>query len=228
MQLQVNQLSFSFGSRCIFSDVSFIAKSGEIWHIQGDNGCGKSTLLQSILGLLHPSKGSCKITDAQQIERDIRTVSSFVPPDANGLWGSLSALENLHYWTALQRPSNEAKFADLTKLLADWGIRGVLAQQVLRVDRFSTGMKRRLCFARLFQLDTWLWVLDEPLFGLDSSGTALVIQAIKAHLEQGGACLLVTHDAGPFGALPIKSLALADFKPSSSSATLATFATGLP
>lgn len=213
MQLQVDELSFSYGSRPIFTNVSFTAKSGELWHIQGDNGCGKSTLLLTILGMLQPNHGHCRIVDNTNKAHDIRAQASFVPPDANGLWGSLSALENLQYWSELQRPGTKAPLKELSEHLNAWGIQGVLTQQVLRVDRFSTGMKRRLCFARLLQLKTWLWILDEPLFGLDHKGTTQVTKAIQAHLTAGGACLLVTHDPKPFQDLTLNPLVLDQYKP---------------
>jgi len=73
-----------------------------------------------------------------------------------------------------------------------------LIRQGLEVGKFSTGMKRRLALARLSLSQTKIWLLDEPLFGLDQKAIEVLIDSLQQHRDAGGAVLMISHDLAPF------------------------------
>ena len=79
------------------------------------------------------------------------------------------------------------------------------------VRYLSTGQKKRAAFARLIAQNASIWLLDEPLNGLDSSGTELVEQLVREHCAIGGTTLAASHQSItlPGG----KSIAIEDFAP---------------
>lgn len=186
--LKVENLTFSFKNRPLFTNLSFNVKSGSLVRIAGPNGSGKSTLLALITGLISGAKGSIEFEGS----RDFRSWTSWMAADANGLITSLSATANLQFWLELRHPSfNRDRIA---AALSDWGLTGEWIQSRLPVTRFSTGMRRRLSLARLELEGSKLWLLDEPLFGLDESACHKFRMALQRHLTNGGAAIVVTHD----------------------------------
>jgi heme exporter protein A len=69
-------------------------------------------------------------------------------------------------------------------------------------------MKRRLSLARLQLESTKLWILDEPLFGLDDAACTQFKTMLSRHTTSGGAAIIVTHDARLFDGLPYQSVAV--------------------
>jgi len=161
--LRVKNLTFAFKNRPLFQNISFDVKAGQLTRLAGSNGSGKSTLLGLITGLISGAEDSVSYTG----DNDFREWTSWIAPDANGLIPTMSATANLSFWLELRGLSSDV--AKLRETLTAWGLSGDWVQSSLPVARFSTGMKRRLALARLLLEDTKLWLLDEPLFGLDDA-----------------------------------------------------------
>lgn len=186
--LTVRKLGFAFGSRPLFRDVSFAVTSGQLVRIAGPNGSGKSTLLSLVAGLMDGAVG----TIDYEGHDDPRTWSAWIPADANALNPHLSAASNLEFWQELR--GGVVNGQDVAAALEYWGLRGEYIQRQLPVGVFSTGMKRRLALARLTLSQAKLWLLDEPLFGLDDHACSKFRDNLKKHLTAGGAALVITHD----------------------------------
>ena len=200
--LEVKNLSFAFKNRPLFQNISFETRAGQITRIEGPNGAGKSTLLSLVTGLLSGAQGSINFMGAS----DYRTWTSWIAPDANGLFPSLSAIENLQFW--LQIRGRTTSHDQLRECLTFWGITGDWLQNALPTAKFSTGMKRRLSLARLQLESTKLWILDEPLFGLDDAACNQFKTMLSRHTTSGGAAIIVTHDARLFDGLQYQTVAV--------------------
>lgn len=186
--LNVTQLRFSFGARPLFRDVTFTVKPGDLVRIAGPNGSGKSTLLSLVAGLMDGASGSIEYEGTV----DPREWTAWIPADANALNPHLSASANLQFWQELRGTPSDTD--TMTEALEYWGLKGEYIQQRLHVGMFSTGMKRRLALARLTLSRAKLWLLDEPLFGLDDHACKKFRDLLMTHLASGGAALVITHD----------------------------------
>jgi heme exporter protein A len=186
--LRVKNLTFSFKNRPLFQNISFDVKAGELTRLAGSNGSGKSTMLGLITGLISGAEDAVSYTG----DSDFREWTSWIAPDANGLIPTMSATANLSFWLELRGTAPD--ISRLRGALTDWGLSGDWVQSSLPVARFSTGMKRRLALARLLLEDSKLWLLDEPLFGLDDAACRQFRDALKRHLSTGGSAVVVTHD----------------------------------
>jgi heme exporter protein A len=202
--LNVQDLSFSFKNRPLFRGLSFSVTAGTLTRIAGPNGSGKSTLLGLMTGLISGASGSITFADHD----DFRSWTSWIAADANGLIPSLSAVANIRFWLELRQPA-----ADLEKIhtvLTNWGLQGDWVQTRLPVSKFSTGMRRRLALARLELEGSKLWLLDEPLFGLDDDACKKFRETLKSHISRGGAAVLVTHDERIVEGMEHQTLMLGD------------------
>ncbi|MCX6126236.1 MAG: heme ABC exporter ATP-binding protein CcmA [Proteobacteria bacterium] len=209
--LTVNNLSFAFGARRLFESISFDLKPGHVIRLSGPNGAGKSTLMSILAGLNVSSSGNLSFeSPSGSYETDHRQWTAWIPPDANALQPNLSAVQNLSFWLDVR--GRTVSTAEFSAMLSDWGLTGVYVTQHLPVGLFSTGMKRRLALARLMLSKAKLWLLDEPLFGLDAIACEQLRRELKEHLDQGGSAVVITHDDRLLENLPFATVSLGSSK----------------
>ena len=174
--------------RCLFADLNFRLKSGQIMQLAGPNGAGKTSLLRIIAGFSAPDEGQVMwqgesiAKNYDEFARELLFIGH-----KTGVNNQLSAIENLRFWLQIQGYSTDQ---DLYLLLAKIGLVGL---EDVPVRTLSAGQQRRVALIRLWLNDAKLWVLDEPFTALDKAGVAFLQQRFLAHLEQGGAILLTTH-----------------------------------
>lgn len=168
--LKAENLAKQFGSRKVFSGLSFELGVGQSLAITGRNGTGKSTLLMLLLGLYHPTRGEVSYIQDGSImdDRAIRARTSLVSPYLN-LYDQLTGEENLVFLATLSGVNLTGKQID--SLLARVGLEG---RGVDLVSTYSSGMKQRLKYAAALLKDPMYLFLDEPGSNLDADGKQVV------------------------------------------------------
>ena len=159
------------GGRLLFEDLNLQLGPGEALHLTGPNGSGKSSLIRLAAGLLRAERG--------RIERsDIALADEHLALDREQ-----PLRRALGFWSGDVDQAMDA--LDLTRL-ADVPVR-----------LLSTGQAKRATLARVAASGAPLWLLDEPLNGLDADGVERLDALIARHLGEGGAVLAASH--GPLG-----------------------------
>ena len=166
--LEGRGLALVRGERLLFEGLDITLGAGEAVHVTGPNGCGKSSLIRLVAGLLPPTAGTIERAEAALADEHL------------ALDGELALGKALAFWRGPKLGAAMAAF-DLDRL-ADVPVR-----------MLSTGQARRARLARVMASDAPLWLLDEPLNGLDLSGSAQLAAAITDHRATGGAVLAASH-----------------------------------
>lgn len=203
--LEARDLACSRGERELFSGLTIELRPREVVHIEGLNGSGKTTLLRVLCGLTLASAGEiywhgepiakCRHDYAQQM--------LFVG-HASGVKLELSALENLRFTCALRAPVGDDAIEDALIRL------GLGAAVDIPCRSLSAGQRRRVALARLILIPATLWILDEPLTALDTSGIELLHALIREHCDGGGAVVLASHQSLEASMPNVRSVALED------------------
>lgn len=193
-RLSASDLACRRGDRLLFHGLSFALEAGEALHITGANGVGKTSLLQILAGLLTPFAGQVTRTGALGL-LDERIALDPERPLAKAL----------EFWAAIDGQSDPGPACRALDLEA-------LVQVPIRY--LSTGQRKRAALARMLGQGAPIWLLDEPLSGLDTAAQDRVKTLIDQHLEQGGICLFASHQMMAIKGL--QSLALEDFAPPNS------------
>lgn len=186
--LKVDSICCIRQDRCLFEDLSFELRQGQIVQLEGQNGAGKTSLLRILAGFVRAESGKV-LWQGQDIAKDNLQFASdtLYIGHKTGVNGQLTAVENLAFW--LETHGLETQ-QDLHDVLAQLGLVGL---EDVPVRLLSAGQQRRVALARLWLNKATLWMLDEPFTAVDKKGVVLLQQQFKKHLAQGGAIILTSH-----------------------------------
>jgi len=204
--LSVHDLACERGERLLFRDLGFELERGEALLVRGGNGRGKTSLLRILCGLSAPVAGVVRwrgesISNAHEhYGREMAYLGH-----ANGIKDDLTPVENLRLAAALG--GRELDVPAATAALEQVGLARCLDFPV-RV--LSFGQRRRVALAGLLTAGALLWILDEPLTGLDVHGVAMVEQMIRDHIVAGGLAIMTTHQPLALDGLTPKTLSVGD------------------
>jgi heme exporter protein A len=179
------------GERLLFRGLTFALSHGEALQVVGPNGTGKSSLIRILAGLLRPYAGSVE-----------RTVEAALLDERLALDGHLPLGKALAFWA---RIDGGGYGPGPTRAL---GLEPLLDVPV----RFlSTGQRKRAAILMSNARTAGLWLLDEPLNGLDREAAADFQQQIADYCASGGMAVIASHQ--PFDVPRLRTLELADYAP---------------
>jgi sodium transport system ATP-binding protein len=187
--IEAEGLSKRFSQVAAVSDLSFLARDGQITGLLGPNGAGKSTCLRMVYGVLTPDSGRACI-DGIDIAGETSAARSRlgVLPHAAGLYGNLTARENIVYFGRLQGIEAAVLERRARELAETLGMQDFLER---RVKGFSQGQRMKTALARALVHGPQNLVLDEPTNGLD----VMAIRGLRdmlLRLKAGGHCILLS------------------------------------
>jgi ABC-2 type transport system ATP-binding protein len=176
----------------ILADIHFSVGSGQIHGLVGHNGAGKSTALRLLTGCSRPTQGAVRLFGEDPTFRQARTKLGFAP-DVAALPQNLRAAELVAFVAA----ARGLKSIDARAVVARVGLE--LRDEPVRA--YSKGMQQRLSLALAIIGDPELWVLDEPMSGLDPQGRQLVRALLTEHRLRGGTVVFSSHSLADVDAL---------------------------
>jgi heme exporter protein A len=185
--LQAESIACQRGGRVLFERLSFELGAGEVLQVVGANGSGKTTLLRILCGLRTPDEGRV-LWQRQSIDAadEAFTESLSYLGFLSALKFELSPRENLEFAATLARCCRVGLRQALVQVR-------LAAYEDVPCRQLSTGQLRRVALARLLMQGAPLWILDEPLTGLDQASRADFEQALFDHAGEGGLVILTTH-----------------------------------
>ncbi len=184
--LHVSNLSCQRGERCLWQNLNFELAQGKLLQITGPNGSGKTSLLRILSGLA-PAHSGVVCWQGQTITQQ----KSEYQQQLNYL-GHHPAVKNelTVYENLLFNLSKQLLPQSHLALLAEVGL---AAQSHCFGYQLSQGQKQRVAIARLLLNSARLWILDEPLAGLDVEMIEKLQLIFANYIRQGGIIVLTTH-----------------------------------
>ena len=168
-------------------EVSFTAPDGEITGLLGPNGAGKTTTLRMISTLVAPTAGKALVDNIDGAANPLAVrARSGMLSDSRGLYGRLTARENIAYYGELRGMDRKAIDASIARLSEMLDLDALLAR---RTDGFSQGERMKVAIARTLVHDPPNVMLDEPTNGLDVMTTRNLREVIR-RLREAGKCVL--------------------------------------
>ena len=188
--LTISNISKSFHYKPVLKNIHFSVSTGETTALIGKNGAGKSTLLRILAKISTPEEGQIEFNGNDLFNgAAVHRQGIYYCGHAPGLYPSLTAGENLYYFSAFHGCKTETEKINL--VLQDFDLLDAVNEPV---KVYSQGMMQRLKLALLELIDWSLLLIDEPFNGLDFSGQEFAMK--KMHSWQNGrrSIIFVDHD----------------------------------
>lgn len=186
--LTFSHVSKNYGKARALDDVSLSIEPGEIFGLVGANGAGKTTLIKCLLDFCETDKGAIEIFGidhhATESRRDLAYLpESFMPPHY------LTGKDFLQYMLKLQ--GLQYNQADVLNMLASLDLDPAALGKPVRA--YSKGMTQKLGLAGCFLRKRNLYILDEPMSGLDPKARALLKRRILQLKDEGATLFFTSH-----------------------------------
>lgn len=192
--IDIEDLTMAYGDKAILVDVDLSLYEGSRTAIVGPNGAGKSTLLKGIMGLLKPLSGSVLLW-GKPYEEVYKRVA-YIPQTGAVNWNFPTTVEDVvlmgryAYRGLFQRPTKEDKEM-VENAILEMGLEEVRKHQI---SQLSGGQKQRVFFARALCQDADLYLMDEPLAGVDIKTEKVIMEKLLTFQSQGKTSIVVHHD----------------------------------
>ncbi|MDO5727180.1 MAG: ATP-binding cassette domain-containing protein [Bowdeniella nasicola] len=210
--LVVRQLNASYGTAPILSAITTTVRAGEVVAVLGSNGSGKSTFIKALLGLVPNISGTIEIYghDARRHPRRAFAPVGYVPQRSPATpTTAVTALELVTSGLVSTRslwPGHTGR----TKALQALQTVGMHAHATDPIQEFSGGQLQRTLIARALVRQPELYLLDEPLAGVDRHSAQVVVDTLAAAHRRGATIITVLHELGPFAPLITRTLTIAN------------------
>lgn len=189
--ITVEKLRFAYGKGPdVVQCPSASFTPGNIYILTGPNGSGKTTFLRLLLGLLRPTAGSIQGLQEQTV--------AYVP-DYNGLYDSLSVLENIKFRLALYRLSYEQEKENILRSLKLYHMDKDMNKLV---KDLSLGMRKKAALVCANAVHPSLLILDEPTGGLDFDAQKELSEMLRHCLTPDTMIICTSHDQDFIDSLP--------------------------
>jgi ABC-2 type transport system ATP-binding protein len=189
--IYVKELTKRFGDFTAVDEISFEARSGEVFGLLGPNGAGKTTTIRMLTGLSRPTGGNASVlgfdirTDIINVKKRIGVV-----PEISNLYDELSGFDNLLFMAQLYGVPRAQRKKRADELLKTFRLHD-RKDSLFRT--FSRGMKRALTIASALTHNPEVLFLDEPTVGLDVVAARSLRNLISNLRRQGVTIFLTTH-----------------------------------
>lgn len=181
--LECKDVSKSYGAKTALSHIGLSLESGRIIGLLGPNGSGKTTLIKLINGLLTPSGGELFI-DGHPVGIESKKIVSYLP-DRSYLDANLNVREIINYFKDFYADFDETRAYDmLSKLNIDSGD---------KLKTMSKGTKEKVQLILIMSRRAKLYVLDEPIAGVDPAARDYILNTILSNYDEDAAILISTH-----------------------------------
>ncbi|MGE5465427.1 MAG: ATP-binding cassette domain-containing protein [Betaproteobacteria bacterium] len=188
--IRTENLTKIYGGVKAVDDVSIEVGKGEVFGFVGPNGSGKTTTIGMLVGLIEPSGGKCFINDIDVTHNPLeaKKITGYLP-DGIGFYPSLTAKQNLKYFSRFYGMSDKDADMRIHTLLEYVGLNGVEKP----TEGYSRGMRQRLGLAQALLNDPEVVFMDEPTNGLDPQGVVMMRKIIKDLSGKGKTVFFSSH-----------------------------------
>lgn len=173
------------------NNVSFEVRGGEIVGFTGPNGSGKTTTIKMLTGILPPDKGEIKINGFDIKKNMIQAKSSIgYIADSPDMFLRLKGIEFLNFIADVYKVSNDDRKKRVNELAERFELTDALSSPMMS---YSHGMRQKLMVIAALVHNPPVWILDEPMTGLDPKSSYELKEMMREHAKKGNAVFFSTH-----------------------------------
>lgn len=190
--IKLDNISKSYnGSHLAVSNLNLEIPDGEICGLLGPNGAGKTTTIKMITGVISPTVGEITINDYSITSESISAKEQFgYVPDSPDMFLRLTGLEYLNFMGDVYGVSKEDRLYKIKELSERFEMEEALGD---KIQSYSHGMRQKIVIIGVLIHNPKVWILDEPLTGLDPKSAFILKEMMREHASAGNTVLFSTH-----------------------------------
>ncbi|EJQ45933.1 hypothetical protein IEE_02055 [Bacillus cereus BAG5X1-1] len=190
--IEIVNVSKSYnGSNYAVKDLSLSVPSGEIFGFLGPNGAGKSTTIKMITGIHGVDKGTITINGKDIMKKPMEAKKTFgYVPDSPDMFLRLKGIEYLNFMADMYEVPKEVRQDRIESLAKKFDLYNALSDQI---QSYSHGMRQKIVIIGVLVHEPDVWILDEPLTGLDPKSAYILKEMMREHAEKGKIVFFSTH-----------------------------------
>ena len=189
--IDLRNLVKEFGNLRAVDDLSLKVDAGEFYVVLGPNAAGKTTTIKMLVGLISPTSGTLNVCgyDVEKEPMEVRRRLAFVP-DFPFLYDKLTPWEFFRFTGQLFHLTEEQIQRQTRELIPRFSLNPYLDK---RIESLSHGTRQRIAIVSALMHEPKLFVLDEPMVGLDPHHQFVLKEVLKERAAQGMTVFLSTH-----------------------------------
>ncbi|CAM4163997.1 ABC transporter ATP-binding protein [Bacillus wiedmannii] len=190
--IEITNVSKSYnGSTYAVKDLSLSVPSGEIFGFLGPNGAGKSTTIKMITGIHGVDKGTITINGIDIMKNPMEAKKTFgYVPDSPDMFLRLKGIEYLNFMADMYEVPKEVRQERIESLAKKFDLYNALSDQI---QSYSHGMRQKIVIIGVLVHEPDVWILDEPLTGLDPKSAYILKEMMREHADKGKIVFFSTH-----------------------------------
>lgn len=172
-------------------NLDLVIPSGEIIGFLGPNGAGKTTAIKMMTGILNPDSGSITINGIDIRKEPLRAKRQFgFVPDSPDMFLRLKGIEYLNFMGDIYGVPSEVRKERTQDLGRRFEMTEALGDQI---QSYSHGMRQKIVIIGVLLHDPDVWILDEPMTGLDPRASFILKEMMREHAQNGKTVFFSTH-----------------------------------
>lgn len=189
--IEIKNVSKAFGPKQAVDNITADIPSGAITAFIGPNGAGKTTTIHMMTGVLQPDAGTILMDGKNIVTQPLEAKRQFaLVPDSPDLFLRLTGAEYINFIADIYGVPLEQREERTKRLAREFSLINDLNTQM---NSYSHGMRQKAVIIAALVCDPPIWILDEPMTGLDPSSSYLLKQKMKEHAEKGNTVFFSTH-----------------------------------
>lgn len=190
--IELNNVTKSYnGTYKAVDDLSLEIRDGEIFGFLGPNGAGKTTTIKMITGIASQDSGVIKINGIDTKENPLETKKEFgYVPDSPDMFLRLKGIEYLNFMADIYEVNSKTRKERIRDLAKRFDMDNALKD---KIQSYSHGMRQKIVLIGALLHNPNVWILDEPMTGLDPKSSFLLKEMMREHADNGNTVFFSTH-----------------------------------
>lgn len=189
--IEIKHVTKTFGSKKAVDDLDLTIPTGEIIGFIGPNGAGKTTTIKMMTGVLNPDEGDILINGKSIQKEPLEAKRQFgLVPDNPDMFLRLKGIEYLNFMGDIYDVDAQQRQQRIETMAEIFEIKDVLNDKILS---YSHGMRQKIIVMGALINDPEVWILDEPMTGLDPQSSFHLKQMMREHANKGKTVFFSTH-----------------------------------
>lgn len=182
--------SFNKASKAV-DNVNLTINDGEIFGFLGPNGAGKTTTIKMITGILKPDSGKITVNGIDINKNPLKAKEQFgFVPDSPDMFLRLKGIEYLNFMADIYNVPKAIRKERIENLSERFQMESALGDQI---QSYSHGMRQKIVIMGVMVHEPSVWILDEPMTGLDPKSSYILKQMMREHADNGKTVFFSTH-----------------------------------